>query len=205
MRHPSTSPYARALGTRLALLDPPTRSYFQAIPEGHVGIGEGVFERVGTRRRWLLPVMRRLQRRGIVVAGWYTDVPFRIENRTIAGRAIAERTLMLPEGDWVMRDAVALKPHGRLVDELGEPSLLAASFDVATDAGALRLTSRAIGMRLGRFRPRVSGRLIPRIRLREGLDAGTGRQRVELTIDAPLFGRLYEYSGTFAYRIEEES
>lgn len=205
MRHPSTSPYARALGSRLALLDPPTQRYFEAIPEGHVGIGEGVFERVGTRRRWLRPLMRRLERRGIVLAGWYTDVPFRIENRTIAGRAIAERTLSLPEGDWVMRDAVALKPHGRLVDELGEPPLVAASFDVATDAGALRLTSRAIGMRLGRLRPRVSGRLIPRIRLREGRDAGTGRQRIELTIDAPLIGRLYEYSGTFAYRIEEEA
>ncbi|MGF6823156.1 hypothetical protein M2317_002067 [Microbacterium sp. ZKA21] len=205
MRHPSTSPYARALGTRLSLLDPPTQRYFQAVPEGHVGIGEGVFERVGTRRRWLLPLMRRLQRRGIVVAGWYTDVPFRIENRTIAGRAISERTLLLPTGNWVMRDAVALKPHGRLVDELGEPPLVAASFDVATDAGALRLTSRAIGLRLGRFRPRVSGRLIPRIRLREGLEADTGDQRIELTIDAPLIGRLYEYSGTFRYRIEEDA
>ncbi|WP_460797448.1 DUF4166 domain-containing protein [Microbacterium sp. GXF0217] len=205
MRHPSTSPYARALGSRLPLLDPPTQRYFAAVPEGHVGIGEGVFERVGTRHRWLLPLMRRLQRRGIVIAGWYTDVPFRIENRTIAGRAISERTFLLPEGDWVMRDAVALKPHGRLVDELGEPPLVAASFDVATDAGALRLTSRAIGMRLGRLRPRVSGRLIPRIRLREGLDADTGLQRIELTIDAPVIGRIYEYVGTFSYRIEEEA
>ncbi|WP_243233283.1 DUF4166 domain-containing protein [Microbacterium sp. CIAB417] len=205
MRHPSTSPYARALGSRMPLLDASTRRYFSAIPEGRVGVGEGVFERVGTRRGWLAPLLRPLQRRGILVAGWYEDVPFRIENRTVAGRAIAERTLRLPGGDWVMRDAVALKPHGRLVDELGEPPLLAASFDVGTDGGSLRLTSRAMGLRVGRMRPRLSGRLAPRIRLREGADEASGRQRVELTVDVPLIGRIYEYAGTFTYRIEEES
>ena len=189
----------------MPLLDPPTQAYFAAIPDGHVGVGEGVFDHVGTRHRWLAPLLRPLHRRGLLVAGWYTDVPFRIENRTIAGRAIAVRTLMLPGGEWIMRDAVALKPHGRLVDELGEPPLFAASFDVGTDGGALRLTSRAIGMRIGRLRPRVAGRLVPRIRLREGRDAESGRQRVELTIDAPLVGRLYEYTGTFTYRIEKES
>lgn len=189
----------------MPLLDPPTQTYFRGVPEGHVGIGEGVFAGVGTRHRWLAPLLRPLHRRGILVAGWYTDVPFRIENRVVAGRAIAERTLALPGGAWTMRDAVALKPHGRLVDELGEPALFAASFDVGTDRGALRLTSHAIGMRIGRLRPRISGRLVPRIRLREGLDADSGRQRVELTIDAPLIGRIYEYTGTFAYRIEEES
>ena len=205
MRHPSTSPYARALGARVRLLDPPTQSYFAAIPDGHVGIGEGVFDRVGTQRRWLARLLRPLQRRGILVAGWHTDVPFRIENRTVAGRAIAERTLALPQGEWVMRDAVALKPHGRLVDELGEPPLLAVSFDVDVEAGAMRLTSRAVGMRLGRLRPRLSGWLAPRVRLREGLEADSDRQCIELTIDMPLLGRVYEYGGTFTYRIEQES
>jgi hypothetical protein len=29
-----------------------------------------------------------------------------------------------------------------------------------------------------------------------------GRQHVALTLDAPLLGRIYEYSGAFAYRVE---
>ncbi len=43
------------------------------------------------------------------------------------------------------------------------------------------------------------------IRLRESHDESTGRQRVELTVDLPVIGRVYEYHGTFTYRIEQEA
>ncbi|WP_246878772.1 hypothetical protein [Microbacterium sp. BLY] len=42
------SPYARALGERIADLHPRLRTYFQAVPEGMVGVGIGTFQRVGT-------------------------------------------------------------------------------------------------------------------------------------------------------------
>lgn len=196
------SPYARALGEHLDALHPRLRTYFEAIPDGAVGIGEGVFACVGTPRRWLWPFLRVLERRGVVAAGWERDVPFRVENRTIASRAIAERTLDLARGPWTMHDAVALTRRGRVVDELGEPGLLAACFDVDVRHGALRLISRAVGIRLGRFRLRIPRPLAPVIRLTERFDDALDRQFVALTVDAPLLGRVYEYRGEFTYRIQ---
>ncbi|PRB16502.1 DUF4166 domain-containing protein [Microbacterium sp. MYb62] len=196
------SPYARALGERIDDLHPRLRAYFEAIPDGAVGIGEGVFQRVGTPRRWLWPLLRVLERRGVVAAVWERDVPFRVENRTIASRAIGERTFHLAHGPWVMRDAVALTRHGRVVDELGEPGLVAACFDVETHDGALRLTSVAVGLRLGRLRLRVPRPLAPVVRLTERFDDARDRQVVTLTIDAPVLGRVYEYRGDFRYRIQ---
>ena len=196
------SPYTRALGEHLDELHPRLRTYFQAIPDGSVGIGEGVFEYVGTPRRWLWPILRVLERRGVVAACDERDVSFRVENRTIASRAISERTFHLERGPWVMRDAVALTRHGRVVDELGEPGLIAACFDLETRDGALELTSRAVGFRLGRLRVRVPQTLSPVVRLTESFDDTIERQFVSVTIDAPLIGRVYEYRGHFRYRIE---
>lgn len=159
------SPFARALGDRIRELHPRLRPYFQALPEGAVGIGEGVFRRVGTPRRWLWPLLRVLQRRGVVPACWESDVPFRVENRTIASRAIGERTLQLSSGSWTMFDAAALSRHGSVVDELGEPALVAARFDLDVEAGALTMTSTAVGLRLPRMRLRITGPLAPVIRL----------------------------------------
>ncbi|WP_223628261.1 DUF4166 domain-containing protein [Microbacterium sp. EST19A] len=196
------SPYATALGERFGDLHPRLRTYFQAIPDGSVGVGDGVFDRVGTPRRWLWPILRVLERRGVVAACGERDVPFRVENRTIASRAIGERTFHLARGPWVMHDAVALTRHGRVVDELGEPGLIAACFDVETRDGALELTSRAVGFRLGRLRVRIPRLLSPVVRLTERFDDTRDHQQVSLTIDAPIIGRVYEYRGSFRYRIE---
>lgn len=200
---PSQSPYARALGDRIHELHPVLRTYFTAIPDGSVGVGEGVLHRIGTPRRWLWPILSLLEHRGVIVACWESDVPFRVENRTIASRAIGEREFHLPGGSWTMRDAVALTRHGRVVDELGEPGLISACFDVDVQGGALALTSRAVGIRLGRLRIRVPRPLSPVVRLIERFDDMAGRQHVDLTITAPVIGRIYEYSGDFTYRIEE--
>ncbi|MEV4775463.1 DUF4166 domain-containing protein [Microbacterium sp. LWH12-1.2] len=200
---PSQSPYARALGDRIHELHPALRTYFQAIPDGSVGVGEGVLHRIGTPRRWLWPFLRPLERRGVIVACWENDVPFRVENRTIASRAIGERAFHLARGSWTMRDAVALTRHGRVVDELGEPGLIAACFDVDVHDGSLILTSRAVGIRLRRLRIRLPRLLSPVIRLTECFDDVLARQIVELTVTAPVLGRVYEYSGDFTYSIEE--
>jgi hypothetical protein len=198
------SPYARALGERIDHLHPRLREYFRAVPDGAVGIGEGTFQRIGTPRRLLWPAIRLLERRGVVAARWEHDVPFRIENRTIASRAIAERTVAFRDGAWTMHDAVALTRHGRVVDELGEPGLVAACFDVDVSDAALHLTSRAVGLRLGRLRLRIPRPLAPVVRLVERYDDASDRQRISLTIDAPLLGRVYEYRGDFTYRIKTD-
>lgn len=196
------SPYARALGERIELLHPVLRQYFAGVPADAVGVGEGVFHRVGTPRRVLWPLLRLLERRGVVVACWEQQVPFRVENRTIAGRAIGEREFRLPGGTWTMRDAVAATPRGRVVDELGEPGLVAACFDLDVRDGQLRMRSRAVGVRLGRLRLRLPRLLAPVVELTERFDDETRRQCVALTITAPLIGRVYEYDGDFTYRID---
>ncbi|GAA3942631.1 hypothetical protein GCM10022383_20600 [Microbacterium soli] len=198
------SPYLRALGEHRAQLHPSLRTYFSAIPRGRIGVGEGVFERVGTPRRWLWPLLRMLQRHGVVHAGWHHDVPFTVYNRTVAGKAVGVRILHLPDGDWTMKDAVSARPRGRVLDQLGEPTTLAVSFEASTDGGALTLRSSAVGIRLGWMRVTLPWFIAPIVRLRESAEKPAGRQRVALTVDMPLLGRLYEYEGTFTYRIEED-
>lgn len=198
------SPYERALGARMAQLHPALQQYFATIPAGSVGIGDGVFTTAGSRRRWLRPFFRLAERQGVAFAGWATDVPFRIRNRTVDGQAIAERDFHLPGRTWIMRDVVSLTPAGVLRDELGGGAVVA-SFDADVRDGVLRLTSRRIGLRFGRLRMRVPRAVAPTIRLVERYGGADDRQHVDLTIDLPLVGRVYEYRGTFTYRIESET
>lgn len=205
MRHIIQSPYAQVLGDRLNALHPRLRDYFSPVPDGYIGIGEGVFSRVGTPRRWLWPFLKPLHDRSVIYAGWQLSVPFRVTNRLIEGRALSEREFLLPGQAWTMRDAVSLKPHGRIVDELGDPGIVAASFIVEVQDGALHMTSHAIGIRLGRVGFRIPGILSPVVRLAESFDDVLDRQRVSVTIDVPLLGRVYEYAGDFRYRIEKDA
>lgn len=205
MRHIPQSPYLRALGADRTRLHPGLSAYFSALPAGQVGVGEGVFERVGTPRRWLWPALRMLQRRGALVAGWHEQLPFTVRNRNIAGKAVSARTFHLPEGDWTMRDAVSARPRGRVVDQIGEPATVAVAFTVSVDGDALALRSTAVGIRLGGVRLPLPRLIAPVVRLRESAEKQAGRHRVSLTMDMPLLGRIYEYEGTFEYRIEDET
>lgn len=57
--------------------------------------------------------------------------------------------------------------------------------------------------RLGRIRLPLPSFIRPVIVLSERFDAEAARQRVDLTVDMPAVGRIYQYRGTFTYRIEE--
>lgn len=204
MDHVPQSPYLRALGDQRALLHPALRTYFSAIPRGRVGIGEGVFDRVGTPRRWLWPVLRVLQKHAVVHAGWHQNVPFTVRNRTIAGKAIGIRVLHLPAGDWVMKDAVSARPHGRVLDQLGEPTTLAVALEASVDGDAFVLRSTTVGIRLGVLRVTLPRFISPVVQVRESAAKRAGHQRISLTVDMPVVGRLYEYEGTFSYRLEDD-
>lgn len=202
------SPYAAALGARAERLHPRMRAYVAAIPSGRVGVGHGVFERVGCRSRTvrvlLGPLLRLLERRGAVYAGWAEDVPFTVRNRDGGGRS-AERTLHLPHGDLTLCDRVRSLPRGRIADRLGQHGVLAAVFRATASDGALELRSTRVGLLLGGLRIRIPSCIAPRIRLIDGIEHVTGLQRVALTVDVPLLGRIHEYAGTFRYRIEEDA
>lgn len=201
---PGASPYATALGPRITELHPALQRYFATIAPGRVGVGDGVFSVVGSRRRWIQPLLRWAESRGTVAAGWAEQVPFRIENRTICGRAVGLRRFDFPDRGFDMRDSAYVTGAGRIVDHIGTPMVISAEFDVDVRDTALHLTSTRSGIRLGPIRILAPRWFSPSIRIREGFDDTSSLHRISLTVDLPVFGRLYEYAGTFTYRIVDE-
>lgn len=196
-----SSPWERALGGRIDDLDTGLRSYFGQIPTGMVGRGSGVFEVVGTPKRWLWPVLALLALDGIVFPAWAHDVPFTVTNRPGPGGTVAAKRLFeFPDTGWVMTDRVGITSAG-LTDRLGRSGFLAATLQPSVEEGRLVLRSTGVVLRIGPVRIPL-GRLSPRVTLVERRDGE--RQHVSLTLDAPLLGRLYEYAGWFRYVIEPE-
>lgn len=190
-------PWGDALGAAVADLHPQLVRYVEALPPGVVGIGEGTYDRVGTPRRWLWPALAVLGSDGVLFPVWERDVPFTIENRLDAGVLRSRRTFRLRRGERVMVDAVR-RVDGRLEDRVGRRGSVRVALVAEVRDGALELKSGAAWV-LG---IRVPGFLAPRLRLTERWDESAQRQHVSLTIDAPLVGRVYEYTGSFRYRIE---
>ena len=215
------SPYElSASADVLAALHPRLRTYFGAVPPGHVGRGSGVFTVVGTPRRWLWPVLGVLARDAVVFPVWEHDVPFTVENRPVhvrrgrSGRSTdrearpavrAHRTFHFASGDRTMVDAITAEPEG-LVDHLGRHGRVSALLAVTVpatgpDAGALRLVSTRVSVHaLGR-EWRLPAALSPRVVLTERFDDDADVQRVSLTLSAVGLGTLYRYEGAFRYSV----
>lgn len=221
------SPYElSASADVLAALHPRLRTYFGAVPPGHVGRGSGVFTVVGTPRRWLWPVLGVLARDAVVFPLWEHDVPFTVENRPVhvrrgrSGRfgmaadrearpaVRAHRTFHFAGGDRTMVDAITAEPEG-LVDHLGRHGRVSALLAVTVpatgpDAGALRLVSTRVSVHaLGR-EWRLPAALSPRVVLTERFDDDADVQRVSLTLSAVGLGTLYRYEGAFRYSVVPE-
>lgn len=177
------SPYEAALD--LDKLDPHLRQYFGEIPAGSIGVGRGVFDVVGTPKRWLWPVLWVLGRQGVVFPAWARDVPFTVVNRPDAGTLHGIRTFHFSGGDRTMVDRITPE----LVDFLGTRGQYSAALSGEVVDGGLRLWST-------RMRP-LPGRVEVLERWVDGL------QHVAVTITAPIVGRVYEYSGYFTYEIME--
>jgi len=170
-------------------LDPRLRRYFGEIPAGSVGIGRGVFDVVGTPKRWLWPVLWVLGWQGVVFATWSRDVPFTVVNRPDSGSLNGIRTFHFGRGDRRMVDSISPE----LVDSLGTRGQYRATLRGAVEGGALHLWSTGL-----RFR----GIPVPgRVDVTERSDGEL--QHVAVTITAPIVGRVYEYSGHFSYEIME--
>lgn len=209
------SPYEAMLGERIHELHHSLRRYFSAIPQGYIGVGEGVFAEFGTPRRWLWPILRVLQSRGVLYAGHARSARFRVINRTVAipgsdiGAAVARREIDLPGATWVMVDSVVLAggntgTHPTVVDRLGDPHTVSARFSAEVRDGALSMTSVQAGLVFGRLRIRLPRWCAPVVNLTEAYDPVSGLQRISLTLRAPLIGQIYEYRGHFSYGIVKE-
>jgi hypothetical protein len=201
------SPYERLDPSELDALHPRLREYFAPIPEGFIGIGRGTFDRVGTPRVWLWPALWALGRWGIAFPAWRRAVRFTVLNRPVVdarGNAavLATRVFHFALRDRLMRDAITGERRG-LVDYLGTDRRLVARLDAVVVSGALHLYSRRIAVRFGRFELPLPVGWAPAVRLVERFDDATGRQHVSVVVTSPLLGRLYEYSGSFTYRVVE--
>jgi len=205
----------------LARLHPRLRTYFGPVPPGHVGRGEGVFDVVGTPRRWLWPVLAVFARDSVMFPVWERDVPFTVENRPTRVRrgsgvslearvaVRAHRTFRFRSGSRTMVDAITAEPDG-LVDHLGRRGRVSARLRAQVDAegpdaGALRLVSTRVTFRaLGRDL-RLPAALSPRVTLTERFDDEADLQRVSLVLTAPVLGTLYRYEGAFRYEIAPDT
>lgn len=199
----TASPYEAVLGARIDELHPRLRRYFSAIPERHVGVGSGVFDVVGSPSRSMWPFLAVLARFGVAFPGLERDVAFDVVNSPVAGRSAVtgERTFHLGSGAAVMRDRIA-HVSGSLVDDLGRGGILRVRFVAAVDGAALVLRSDRVGFRLGRVRVRLPRLVAPRVTLTERFDDDRGEQVVACTVELPVLGVIYSYSGSFDYRIE---
>ncbi|WP_378146474.1 DUF4166 domain-containing protein [Cnuibacter sp. UC19_7] len=198
--HP-LSPYEAALGAAaVARLHPRLRAYVGAIPPGRHGTGHGTYEVAGTRRRWLWPVLGILAREHVLFPAGQRDVPFRIRNEEGPAGRRARREFDFLSGPRTMVDEVRFI-DGRLVDDIGTHRRFRAELVARVDDGALVLTSIRMLVRVGGHHIPLPRRWSPRILLVERFVDAEDRQRVELVLDAPVIGRLYEYRGTFEYGI----
>jgi hypothetical protein len=185
-------------------LHPRLRAYFSAIPAGTQGFGEGVFDTVGTSRRWLRPLIRLFVDSDVLFPVWERDVPFTVVNtpavETGHPAVAGERIFRLPGGDRVMRDLIAAAPDG-LVDILGFRRRFRAAFAAEIVDGALRLAATRVSLRIGRRWARLPSFLAPRVELVERFSDADDRQHVAVALSVPLLGRVYEYAGSFRYEV----
>lgn len=204
-----TSPYRAVLGPAFDELHPRLRAYFDTLPAGWTGRGRGVFDTVGTPRRWLWPALALFRRAHVMFPVWQHDVPFTVENVPAASpdgspavRAIRRFELHGRTGE--MRDEIGVE-DGLIVDRLGTPTVLEAWFRARVHGGALRLVSCRVAVRVGRRRlvlPRV---LAPVVALTERYDDARDAQVVSIVVRVPLIGRVYQYAGAFRYGITRGS
>lgn len=206
MATPAASPYEAAIGDGLRALHPRLLAYFSAIPAGHHGHGAGIFDVIGTPRRWLWPALAVLGRGGILFPVWQRGVAFTVINAPVPGGTAAVsavRRFAFAGGERAMVDEIAAV-GGALLDRLGLRGRLVATFDARTSDGSLRLASTRVGVRVRRRTLWLPRRLSPRVTLHERFDDEVDCQRVSVVVQHPWFGRLYEYSGSFRYEIRAD-
>ena len=203
------SPYHRVLGDALGVLHPRLSAYFSAIPAGSVGRGSGIFDVVGTPRRWLWPVLWVLARQGVLFPTDAREVPFTVTNTPVSDShgepAIsAVRTFDFARGEWSMIDRIGVSVvngHASLVDNLGVAARYEANLAAMVVNGELHLSSTGTRVRLGRRLVRVPRFAAPVVSLVERFDDDRDRQHVTVILALPLVGKLYEYSGFFSYEV----
>ncbi|GGJ08576.1 DUF4166 domain-containing protein [Paenarthrobacter histidinolovorans] len=208
--------YQLALGEDFTRLAPEVQEYFSlAAGSGSYGIGEGVFDVVGCRQRWLRPLLALTGSEEAFFPEYGERIPFRIENHAHVdpfGRPAltARREIYFPSGTRLFHDTTSavLSPgrqandRARLVDHIGRYRRLATDLDVAvTDEGRLRGISRASRLFLGPLRIPLPAALDAKAYAEQWWDRTEGKHRIQVKVIQPQIGLVLVYAGRFDYRL----
>jgi hypothetical protein len=191
------SVYQRVLGSEIESLAPELRAYFTG--NHGVGLGSGVFEVAGSRRRFLRPVLAWLAWRRILFPEYARNVPFDIANTpTEDGGLEAVRTFHFPDRDRPLEDTMRVV-DGRLHDFLGKRRGFEVRMGLTITNGLLEMRSDRQWLHLGRLRIRLPQ--LATVTVSESWR--DGRQHVDVRLRSPILGEWFRYAGSFSYRYQE--
>lgn len=210
----NTPIYERALGKDFARLQPELQEYFSLVPgSGHYGVGEGVFDVVGCRQRWLRPLLRLTAGEEAFFPEYGERIPFRIENHAHVdpfGRSslTARREIFFPGRTRLFQDTTSFDEstgRPRLLDYVGRYRRLATDLNLTvTEEGRLRGVSEASRLFAGPLRIPLAPGLDAKAYAEQWWDAsegGRGNHRIQVKVIQPQLGLVLVYAGHFDYRL----
>ncbi|SKA86835.1 protein of unknown function [Agreia bicolorata] len=199
------SVYQALLGDRVALLQPELSHYVGGAARGEAGIGSGVYEFAGPSKTWLVPLFAATARADALFGDRSRDVGLTVVNvphSDAHGRLClsSTRSFAFAGVTRTMQDTMLAGRDGLLHDFLGRTRFLEVSLRLSVSPeGWLRMRSVGTWLWLGRLRVPVPRILSARVDLLERWDTATASQRVDVTLTHPVFGRVFEYRGSFVY------
>ncbi|MGJ3188787.1 DUF4166 domain-containing protein [Paenarthrobacter nitroguajacolicus] len=209
--------YRLALGDDFSKLAPELQEYFSlAAGTGSYGIGEGVFDVVGCRQKWLRPLLALTGGEEAFFPEYGEGIPFRIENHAHVdpfGRPAltARREIYFPSGTRLFHDTTSAitTQHdqgggepARLVDHVGRYRRLVTDLDVSVTAeGRLRGVSKESRLFLGPLRIPLPAALDARAYAEQWWDKDEGKHRIQVKVIQPQIGLVLVYAGRFDYRL----
>ena len=210
----NTPIYQLALGEEFSRLTPQLQEYFSlAAGSGSYGIGEGIFDVVGCRQKWLRPLLALTRSEEAFFPEYGEGIPFRIENHAHLdpfGRPAltARREIYFPSGTRLFHDTTSAILSGpnhrkaRLVDHVGRYRRLVTDLDVSvTQEGRLRGVSKASRLFLGPLRIPLPQALDARAYAEQWWDSAERKHRIQVKVIQPQIGLVLVYAGRFDYRL----
>ncbi|MEE9096590.1 DUF4166 domain-containing protein [Pseudarthrobacter phenanthrenivorans] len=206
--------YQQALGTGFSRLQPELQEYFSLAPgSGQYGVGEGTFDVVGCRQRWLRPLLRLAGGEEAFFPEYGENIPFRIENHAHQdpfGRSslTARREIRFPGRTRLFQDTTSATDQGgrtQLVDYVGRYRRLVTDLNLGvTPDGRLRGVSEASRLFLGPLRVPLPEALDAKAYAEQWWDPAAGhngRHRIQVKVIQPQIGLVLVYAGAFDYRL----
>ncbi len=208
----STPIYELALGNKFRQLQPELQDYFSLAPgSGSYGIGEGVFDVVGCRQKWLRPLLATVSGEQAFFPEYGERIPFRIENHAHLdpfGRSslTARREIFFSGRTRLFHDTTIAETGSdgstRLIDYLGRYRRLATALDLdVTPDGRLRGVSGASRLFLGPLRLALPVALDAQAYAEQWWDAVEGKHRIQVKVLQKHVGLVLVYAGSFDYRL----